>query len=186
MTVQLCPVTGFNANLTPEERLEIRDLRLRCFGPPERRTPHPLVISPDSDLRYLTRVWHDGLLVSCHWLMERTILVQGQPARIAGIRGVATDPAHWRRGFGATAMRHSADFIWRELRPDFAMLLSSVMAVPFYQNLGWQIVEGPIWFDQPNGKLDLCVVLPDRPGMALLPEGGTLPSGPFDLCGLPF
>lgn len=186
MDIRLDAVTGFNANLTPEERGEIRELRLRCFGPPEQRTPHPLVISPDDDLRYLIRVWEDGLLVSCHWLTERTILVREQLARIAGIRGVATDPAHRRRGFGAAAMRHSAEFIWRERKPDFAMLLSSVMAVPFYQSLGWQIVEGPIWFDQPGGKLDLCAVLPDRPGMVLLPEGGTLPRGPFDLCGLPF
>lgn len=186
MDVRLCPVTGFNASLTPEERREIHDLRVRCFGPPDQRSPHPLVIAPDDDLRYLVRGWEDGLLVSCHWLTERTILVQEQPARIAGIRGVATDPAHRRRGFGAAAMRCSADFIWQELRPDFAMLLSSVMAVPFYQSLGWQIVEGPVWFDQPGGKLDLGVVLPDRPAMVLLPEGARLPHGPFDLCGLPF
>jgi hypothetical protein len=184
--VRLCPVTGFNANLTPEERGEIRDLRTRCFGPPEQRPPHPLVNSPDDDLRYLVRVWEDGLLVSCHWLTERTILVQEQPAQIVGIRGVATDPAHRRRGFGAAAMRHSADFIWQEIRPDFGMLLSSVMGVPFYLSLGWQIVDGPVWIDQPSGKIDKCAILPDRPAMVLLPEGATLPRGPFDLCGLPF
>ena len=186
MDVQLCPVSGFNANLTPDERGEIRDLRLRCFGPPEQRTPHQLVYSPDDDIRYLVRVWEDGLLVSCHWLTERTILVEEQPAWIAGIRGVATDPAHRRRGFGAAAMRHSAAFIWRELRPDLAMLLSSEMAVPFYQRLGWQIAAGPTYYDQPGGKECLNETLPERPTMVLLPEGGCLPPGPIDLCGLPF
>jgi hypothetical protein len=179
-------VTGFNASLTPEERVEIRDLRMRCVGPPEQRTPRPLTFAPNEDARYLTRVWEDGLLVTYLWLIERTILVQKQPARIVGFRSVATDPAHRRRGFGAAAMRHSADFIWRELKPDFSMLLSSVMGVPFYLSLGWQIVEGPVWIDQPSGKLDRAAIAPDRPTMVLLPEGAALPRGPFDLCGLPF
>jgi GNAT superfamily N-acetyltransferase len=179
-------VSGFTASLTPEERRELSDLRVRCVGPPEQRPRHPLTFAPNEDARYLTRVWEDGLLVSCHWINERAILVQEQPARIAGIRGVMTDPAHRRRGFGAAAMRCSAEYIRRELQPDFGMLLSSVMAVPFYLSLGWQIVEGPVWIDQPNGKLDRSVVAPDRPTMVLLPEGATLPHGPIDLCGLPF
>jgi GNAT superfamily N-acetyltransferase len=179
-------VTGFIDSLTPEGRREIRDLRMRCVGPPDQRTPHPLTFAPNEDARYLTRVWNDGLLVSYLWLIERTILVQGQPARIVGIRSVATDPAHRRRGFGTAAMRHTADFIWRELKPDFGMLLSSVMGVPFYLSLGWQIVEGPVWIDQPSGRLDRAVIAPDRPTMVLLPEGAALPQGPIDLCGLPF
>ena len=186
MDVSLRPVTNFVEGLSAQERRELSDLATRCFGPPELRTPHPLTISPDEDTRYVVRVWEDGLLVSCLWITERTILVDGQPTRIAGIRGVRTDPPCRRRGFGAAAMRAAAEFIWRELRPDLAMLLSSEMAVPFYQRLGWQIIKGPVYFDQPTGKQNLNEVLPERPTMVLLPKGRDLTRGPVDLCGLPF
>jgi aminoglycoside 2'-N-acetyltransferase I len=186
MDVSLRPVTNLVGGLSPEECCELSDLFTRCFGPPESRTPHPLVIAPDEDTRYVVRVWEDGLLVSGLWITERTILVDGQPTRIAGIRGVRTDPAYRRRGFASAAMRAATDFIWRELRPDMAMLLSSEMAVPFYQSLGWQIIEGPVFFDQPTGKQNLRKVLPERPAMVLLPEGRDPSRGAVDLCGLPF
>jgi hypothetical protein len=66
------------------------------------------------------------------------------------------------------------------------MLLSSEMAVPFYQSLGWQIVEGPVFCDQPAGKISLAEALPERPAMVLLPDGRDPPRGAVDLCGLPF
>jgi GNAT superfamily N-acetyltransferase len=186
MDVSLRPVTNLVGGLSPDECRELSDLFTRCFGPPESRTPHPLVISPDEDTRYIVRVWQDGLLVSGLWITERTILVDGQPTRIAAIRGVRTDPAYRRRGLASAAMRAAADFIWSELRPDLAMLLSSEMAVPFYESLGWQIIARPVYFDQPTGKQDLCEVLPERPAMVLLPAGRELPRGAVDLCGLPF
>jgi aminoglycoside 2'-N-acetyltransferase I len=184
--VRLRPVTNFVEGLSDEERRELSDLAMRCFGPPEARTPHPLVIAPDEDTRYVVRVWDDGLLVSCLWITERTITVDGQPARIAGIRGVRTDSERRRRGYATAAMRRAAEFIWSDIRPDLAMLLSSEMAVPFYQSLGWQIIEGPVYYDQPTGKQNLNEVLPERPTMVLLPEGRDLPRGAVDLCGLPF
>ena len=186
MGVSRRPVTSFVDSLSAEERRELSDLATRCFGPPESRTPHPLTISPDEDTRFVVRVWESGRLVSCLWITERTILIDGRSTRIAGIRGVRTDPAYRRRGVATAAMRVAADFIWRELRPDLAMLLSSEMAVPFYRSLGWRIIEGPVYFDQPAGKQNLNEVLPERPAMVLLPEGRDPPRGAVDLCGLPF
>lgn len=186
MQVTIRPIANFIEGLAEGERRELGDLATRCFGPPAARPPHPLVIAPDEDTTHVVRVWTDALLVSCLWLMSRTILVRGEPTPIVGIRGVRTDPAHRRRGFGAAGMRAAAEFSRRELRPEFAMLLSSEMAVPFYERLGWRIVAGPILFDQPSGQQDLTVVLPERPAMVLLPDGRAMPGGPIDLCGLPF
>ncbi|MFN8634727.1 MAG: GNAT family N-acetyltransferase [Chloroflexota bacterium] len=180
------PITNLMEGLSEHEREELGDLSIRCFGPPELRTPHPLVIAPDSDTRYVVRVWRAGLLVSCLWITERTILIDEHPTRIAGIRGVRTDPAHRRQGFGAAGMRAAEEFVWRELRPDLAMLLSSEMAVPFYQSLGWQVAAGPTYYDQPTGRECLNETLPERPTMVLLPDGGSMSPGPIDLCGLPF
>ncbi len=186
MRVELTAITNFVEGLSEAEREELRDLANRCFGPPEQRPPHPLTIAPDADTRYVVRVWDEGLLVSCLWITERTILIDGRPARVAGIRGVRTDPARRRRGYAGAAMRCAEEFIWRELRPDLAMLHSSVMAVPFYESLGWRAIEGPVSCDQPGGKLVVSEALPQNPFMALVPAGQKLPRGPVDLCGLPW
>jgi hypothetical protein len=47
--------------------------------------------------------------------------------------------------------------------------------------LGWQVVEGPLTFDQPQGKVtfpDVTMVLPCA--------GKEWPPGVIDLCGLPW
>jgi aminoglycoside 2'-N-acetyltransferase I len=170
-----------------DERRQVFDLNLRCFGPPAQRPPHPLTVAPTEDTRYIVGVWEGDLLVSGLWITEREILVDGQPAQMAGIRGVRTDPAFRRRGCGTAGMRAAQDFIWRELTPDPAMLHSSEMAVPFYERRGWRAVGGPVFCDQPAGKLNLTEKLPHNPVMVLLPAGRhALLRGPVDLCGLPF
>ena len=186
MRVTVTPITNFVEGLSEDEREELRDLAVRCFGPPAQRPPHPLTIAPDADTRFVVRVWDEGLLVSCLWITERTILVDGQPVRAAGIRGVRTDPSKRRRGYAGAAMRHAEDFIWRELCPDLAMLHSSVMAVPFYESLGWRAIEGPVTCDQPSGKLEVSTALLQNPFMVIVPTGQELPRGPVDLCGLPW
>ena len=106
MRVALMAITSFVEGLSDAERAELRDLAVRCFGPPELRPPHPLTTAPDADTLFVVRVWDEGLLVTCSWITERTILVDGRPARAAGIRGVRTDPARRRCGF-ASAPMHS-------------------------------------------------------------------------------
>src|SRR5688572_12342369 len=126
MDVVLRPITNLVGGLPDDERRQVFDLNLRCFGPPEQRSPHPLTIAPDEDTRYIVGVWEGGVLVSGLWITEREILVDGHLAQMAGIRGVRTDPAFRRRGYAAAGMRAAQDFIWRKLAVDLAMLHSSV------------------------------------------------------------
>ena len=187
MDIVLRPVTNLVDGLPEDERRQVFDLNLRCFGPPEQRPSHPLTVAPDEDTRYIVGVWEDGLLVSGLWITEREIRIDGHAARMAAIRGVRTDPAFRRRGYAAAGMRAAQDFIWRALKPDLAILHSSVMAVPFYESLGWRAIDGPVYCDQPDGKLNVTEKLPQNPIMVLLPAGRLdLPTGPVDLCGLPF
>jgi hypothetical protein len=75
------------AELSAEERAELDDLALRCFGPPERRPSHPLTIASDDDLKYSVRCWaDDGRLASCLWITERRILSRdGRRSRPASV-----------------------------------------------------------------------------------------------------
>ena len=180
------PIANLVDGLSGDERAEINDLALRCFGPPELRQPHRLAIAPNDDTRFIVRVWHDRLLVACLWINDRDILVGDQLTRMSGIRGVRTDPAFRRRGFASAAMKQAAEFIWNETKPDIAMLHSSVMAVPLYQNLGWTFIVGPVFCDQPAGKMNLTDELPENPIMVQMPAGQDAPRGIVDLCGLPF
>jgi GNAT superfamily N-acetyltransferase len=197
--------------LSEGDHRDLQGLHVRCFGPPSTQPPLGFTVAPASDVRYVVRAWAggddpaggdgggvsgdgggvsgdggDGRLVSCLWITERTILVGGRPARAAGLRGVRTDPAYRRRGFGRAAMELAADFTWRELRPELALLLSSEMAVPFYLRLGWRIIEGPVYCTQPEGRLNWTARRPRNPAMVIVPAGVPPPPGPVDLCGLPW
>jgi hypothetical protein len=83
-------------------------------------------------------------------------------------------------------MRRAEEHIWREVRPALAMLYSSVMAVPFYESLGWRAIPGPVFCEQPGGTINVTELLPNNPIMVLVPDGTPLPEGVVDLCGLPF
>jgi GNAT superfamily N-acetyltransferase len=97
-----------------------------------------------------------------------------------------THPDHRRLGFGRAAMARATRFIWEQVRPDMALLLSSEMAVPFYRSLGWKVLPGPVHCEQPGGRINYSERLPRAPAMVLLPGDGEPPKGPIDLSGLPF
>jgi GNAT superfamily N-acetyltransferase len=147
-----------------------------------------------SDLRWaeltaedsLIRLWDEDELRACAWVTQRAIDIAGREARVAGVRGVATDPEHRRRGYG-TAVMERAHELMRSLPCELALLFSSVMAVRFYESLGWRAIGGPVTCEQPGGAIDYTERLPTAPVMALvLREGVELPSGPIDVRGLPW
>ena len=189
------------------DRLEMRRFEEDALGPPDRRRPTPgdrlawaELDPPDSWLIRVRDGCSDHRLVSRAFVIRRTIVVGGRSTRAAGLRGVLTHPAHRRRGAGSAGMRRAAHFIWDELCPDIALLLSSTMAVPFYERLGWRVVPGTVFCDQPDGRLNYSAAFPDCPAMVLLPAasngeqstaGPPRPSQPafadeIDLCGLPW
>ena len=57
-------------------------------------------------------------------------------------------PAQRRRGYGRTVMEHAQELMRSLANVEFALLFSSVMAVPFYETLGWRTIPGPVTCDQ--------------------------------------
>jgi GNAT superfamily N-acetyltransferase len=141
-------------------------------------------IDPDDDL---VRVWDDGELRACAWVTRRTIEAAGEPVRVAGVRGVMTHPEHRRRGYGRIAMGSVHEIIRSLDDCAFALLFSSVMAVPFYEALGWRPIPGPVFCQQNATTIDYTKRLPGAPVMVLMPEAGSaaLPS-PIDVKGPPW
>lgn len=141
----------------------------------------------DADTDYLIRLWDDDELRACAWVTQRLVSVSGRETRVAGIRGVVTDPDHRRRGYGRAVMEQAQDLMRSLAGVEFALLFSSVMAVPFYESLGWCAIRGPVTCDQPSGRINYTEALPTAPVMVLrLRASAELPVGPVDVQGFPW
>jgi GNAT superfamily N-acetyltransferase len=136
----------------------------------------------------LIRFRDDGELRACAWVTKRTVAVSGRGISVAGIRGVVTDPDHRRRGYGNAVMQQAHELMRSFSDCDFALLFSSVMAVPFYEQLGWRAVPGPVTCEQPDGRIDYTETLPTAPVMVLSlhDPAARLPPGPVHVHGLPW
>jgi hypothetical protein len=60
------------------------------------------------------------------------------------------------------------------------------MAVPFYQSLGWEMIDGPVLCEQPGGTINLSEAFPENPAMVVSLAGDMLPPRTVDLCGYPW
>ena len=130
--------------------------------------------------------WHvltsfDAVLVSYLRIFERTISVGEQTLRVAGVGGVMTLPEWRQRGLARITLLRAAEFMRNELRSDFALLLCREEVAPVYAKLGWEIVAGPTTFEQPTGR----ATYPHHT-MVVRYAARAWPSGPIDLCGLPW
>lgn len=130
------------------------------------------VFEPGEDELYrhtdaYVRVWHGDQWVSLVEIVEVTITVGGQPLRIGGIGGVSTFAAFRRRGYSSAALREAARYLFDVLGAEFGVLFCDRHRIPFYERLGWRLVEQPFRFtwkrDQPPVVEDHFMVL-ERPG----------------------
>lgn len=130
--------------------------------------------------------WHvltcfDAALASYLRVFKRTISAGGQMLRVSGVGGVMTLPEWRQRGLASLALRRAAEFMRDELHVEFALLLCRDELAPVYAKLGWEIVAGPTTFEQPSGRATY-----PRQTMVLRYTARAWPSGPIDLCGLPW
>ena len=143
-------------------------------------------VNPDTE--YLIRVV-DGreVLRACSWATRQAIRVSSREIPVAGIRGVMTDPDQLRRGYGRAVMERAHELMRSFPGCEVALLFSTVMAVPFYEALGWRAIPGPVTCDQPDGPINYTEALPTAPVMALpLRPSADLPSGPLEAVGFPW
>jgi GNAT superfamily N-acetyltransferase len=175
-------------NLEPRALDEWRRLVKKAHPPGEVRLGSDIRwadLHPETD--YLIRLWDEEELRACAWVTQRTVSVSGRETRVAGIRGVVTDPDQRRRGYGRAVMERAHELMRSFADCEFALLFSSVMAVPFYEDLGWRALNGPVTCDQPSGRIDYTEALPTALVMVLgLRPSADLPAGPVDVDGLPW
>jgi GNAT superfamily N-acetyltransferase len=141
----------------------------------------------DAETDYLIQFREDDELRACAWVTRRTVTISDQEMCVAGIRGVITDPDYRRRGYGRAVMERAHRLMRSFPDCEFALLFSSVMAVPFYETLGWRMVRESVTCEQRGGRIDYAEALPTAAVMALaLRHPADLPSGPVHVHGLPW
>jgi GNAT superfamily N-acetyltransferase len=174
--------------LEPNEMEEWKRLVKKAHPPGEVRLGSDLRwadLDPDTD--YLIRLRDEDELRACAWVTQRTINISGRRTPVAGIRGVVTDPDRRRRGYGRLVMKQAHELMRSFPDCEIAVLFSSEMAVPFYEDLGWRAIRGPVTCEQPSGPIDYTKALPTAPVMVLeLRPSADLPSGLVDVQGLPW
>lgn len=132
--------------LTDEERRTLFEWGEDIFGPDDKRYRWR-----PKDLHFMLE--EDGRLSSHVGLLRHAVTVGGRAVTVAGVGGVVTIPQAQGRGHAQRAMRHAAEFFCREWGVEFGLLFCRDALVPFYQGLGWQLVEGPVEVEQPDGPV---------------------------------
>lgn len=123
--------------------------------------------------------------VSSLAIFDRVVTVGGEAIRFGGLGGVMTPPQYEGRGYASRMLQDVNTFMRQEMGVPFAFLVTHTGLIPFYGRAGWQVVERPVWFSQPDREdrvtfddeaISMVVALGERP----------LPDGEIDLCGLPW
>ncbi|MDT4899008.1 MAG: hypothetical protein QOH25_4085 [Acidobacteriota bacterium] len=123
----------------------------------------------------------DGKAASHVGLVDHTVNVAGTHVRVAGVGGVATNGLMHGRGYAQKAMRYAEKFMCEELKVEFGLLFCLDRLKPFYERQNWQLLQEPVEFDQPSGKMISPLNV-----MVLPCEGETWPAGAIDLDSLPW
>ncbi|MGH9900868.1 MAG: GNAT family N-acetyltransferase [Pyrinomonadaceae bacterium] len=131
------------------------------------------------DLHFL--LYRDGSAVSHVGLLRHVVRVGGEPVTVGGVGGVVTIPAAQGKGFARGLLGRAVDFFGREWGADAGLLFCLGRMVPFYESMGWNVVDPPVLIEQPAGK-----VASPLPVMALPCGGRGWPNGQVELDSLPW
>lgn len=109
-------------------------------------------------------------IVTFYNIVERHVLLDGTPCKIAGINNVITPPSFRGKGYSSQALNNTTGFLFDELKCEHALLLCADAMIPFYKQLGWYTVNSKVYFDQPSGrKLWAANTMLLSPGKAIAP-----------------
>ncbi|HWT01758.1 MAG TPA: GNAT family N-acetyltransferase [Pyrinomonadaceae bacterium] len=123
----------------------------------------------------------DGQAASHVGLIDHTVDVGGQPVRVGGVGGVATNGEMHGRGYARKTLRYAEQFMRDEMKVEFGLLFCLDRLKPFYERQGWQLLTEPVEIEQPAGRM----VSPLN--VMVLPFGARVwPKGATDLRSLPW
>lgn len=110
------------------------------------------------NLSWRAKDWHfllyeDGQPVSHVGVLKHTISVGEKPVAVGGVGGVVTSKRAQGKGYAQMLMREVANFFENEYQVKAGLLFCLPRLIPYYESLGWQRVEEPVFIEQPNGTI---------------------------------
>jgi GNAT superfamily N-acetyltransferase len=147
-TITVC----HDAELPLAAREAVRRLLTQAF---------PGIDIPDYERRHQDRValaFVGEELVGQAAFLTRTITVGGTAIRVVGLGGVATEPAKRGRGIGGRLVAEAIAHAQRGEQHDFGFLQCPPDIIGFYESIGWQQVDAPVF--ERNGHAREAVPYP--------------------------
>jgi hypothetical protein len=123
----------------------------------------------------------DGKSASHVGLVDHVVSVAGKHVRVGGVGAVATNGLMHGHGYAQKTMRYAEKYMCEELKVEFGLLFCLDRLKPFYERQNWQLLNEPVEFDQPSGKMVSPLNV-----MVLPCKDETWPAGTTDLCSLPW
>ncbi|MDZ4365556.1 MAG: GNAT family N-acetyltransferase [Afipia sp.] len=154
---------------------------LSAVWPPEvvKASPWGHIVFAHADLRVMIEL--DGDVVCHAGIYRRTGTWNGRKVTIGGMGGVATREDCRGRGYATLAINAAIHTLTEERATDFGMLFCEPHNNAFYEKLGWQTFNGPVYAEQPAGRTQFDAMAPYVFKIKRLLREGTI-----DLCGLPW
>lgn len=123
------------AEMSAEDSAELTSMKAAVYPGPS-----------TNDREWAPREWGvfvrvGGDLVSYTGILIREGAVDGEPALIGGIGGVATHPSHRGKGYASLGTGRALDFLVSR-GVDWALLVCRDELVTYYESLGWRLFEG--------------------------------------------
>jgi predicted GNAT family N-acyltransferase len=112
----------------------------------------------------------NNAIVTFYNIIEREVLLDGSPYKIAGINNVITPPSFRGKGYSSQTLTNTTSFLFDDLQSDHALLLCADAMIPFYNRLGWYTVNSTVYIEQPSGrKVWTANTMLLSPGQAVTP-----------------
>lgn len=158
--------------LTPDDRERLSAMMAAVYPPKPEGYPETARDWAPQQWRVL--VIADQELVAHVGVVVREAFVDGRPVLTGGVGGVATHPAHRRKGYAALGIGRALDFLL-ERDVQFALLVCRPELIGYYEGLGWRHFGGILevtQFGEPETFTFNEVMVGDLRSAA--PESGTI------------
>lgn len=84
-------------------------------------------------------------------IVIREVHFDGKKVKVAGINNVITPKKYRKKGHASSIMSEAQNFIFNQLKIEYALLLCADSVIPFYNQLGWYSIDSKVYFEQPSG-----------------------------------
>lgn len=168
-------------DLDSQERFALQQLREATYPPKVPAARLGRAIAWASAI-WSVLVWSDGALVSRVGMITRLAASNGLDLMVGGVGGIMTHPEQRGLGLATRATKEAVSYLISEHGVLFSLLFCRDELVPFYQRGGWQLFEGKVVVDQPQGPIEFRV----NHAMVIAGVGDVPQSGVIDLRGYPW